>query len=212
MESFVIGSLLIAGIAAVLLIHELGHLLVARYFGFKVLSLSIGWGPQLLSFTDGFGTIWRIRAIPIGGSCGLDNNSGPKKVRRGLRSQTSQEALIYASGPAFNLIFAACCGLLVPMLCTNCALYGSEMGSPGATAIRLVAELSVCTALFNLLPVLPLDGGRLCLTAIEAAVGRQMSEKCENWFYGPSMVLIAGITVAYLAWTAATFWQFGAAS
>jgi regulator of sigma E protease len=201
MESFVFFSLLTAGITAVLLVHEIGHLVTARYFGFKVLSVSVGLGPQLLSFTDGLGTTWRLRAFPIGGSCvfddGLSQTAGPL-----LRAQTLQQrAVVYASGPIFNLIFAMLCGVVLPTLCTNCALYSSEVGTPEATLIRLLAEFSVGIALFNLLPVLPLDGSRLCLTAIEAGIGREISAKCEAWFSLPSILFIAGITTAYFAWT-----------
>jgi regulator of sigma E protease len=202
MESFAFFSLLTPGIVTVLLVHEVGHLVLARYFGFKVLSLSIGLGPQLLSFTDGSGTTWKLRAIPIGGSCvfddGLSENGGPV-----LRAQTLQRrAVVYASGPIFNLIFAMLCGVVLPTLCTNCALYSIEVGTPEATLIRLLAEFSVGIAVFNLLPVLPLDGSRLCLTAIEAGVGRDISAKCEAWFSLPSILFIGGITTAYFAWTA----------
>ena len=62
-------SLLGAGLLVVLFVHELGHLLAARHYGVKVLSLSVGFGPQLIGFTDNRGTSWNLRAIPIGGSC-----------------------------------------------------------------------------------------------------------------------------------------------
>jgi membrane-associated protease RseP (regulator of RpoE activity) len=68
-------SLLGAGLLVVLFVHELGHLLAARHYGVKVLSLSVGFGPQLISFTDNLGTSWKLRAIPIGGSCVIDDNS-----------------------------------------------------------------------------------------------------------------------------------------
>jgi membrane-associated protease RseP (regulator of RpoE activity) len=66
------------------------------------------------------------------------------------------------------------------------------------TGVRLIAEFSVATALFNLLPLLPLDGGRLCLTAIEAGLGRPMSPIVEKRFFMFSIVFITGITLAYL--------------
>src|SRR3954453_7892463 len=114
MESFAFFSLLTPGIVTVLLVHEVGHLVLARYFGFKVLSVSIGLGPQLLSFTDGSGKTWKLGWVRIGGSCVFDGRlsqtAGPL-----LRAQTLQRrAVVYASGPIFNLIFAMLCGVVLP--------------------------------------------------------------------------------------------------
>ena len=47
--------------------HELGHFLVARWCGVRVLVFSVGFGPELLGFTDRHGTRWKIAAIPLGG-------------------------------------------------------------------------------------------------------------------------------------------------
>src|SRR5499427_8089499 len=47
--------------------HELGHFLVARWGGIKVLVFSIGFGPELVGFNDRHGTRWKIAAIPLGG-------------------------------------------------------------------------------------------------------------------------------------------------
>src|SRR6059058_5572197 len=47
--------------------HELGHFLVARWAGVKVLTFSLGFGPELAGFNDRHGTRWKISAIPLGG-------------------------------------------------------------------------------------------------------------------------------------------------
>src|SRR5918999_6421000 len=51
----------------VVFFHELGHFLVARWAGVKVLTFSIGFGPELAGFNDRHGTRWKIAAIPLGG-------------------------------------------------------------------------------------------------------------------------------------------------
>ena len=51
----------------IVFIHELGHFLVARWCGIKVLVFSIGFGPELVGFNDRYGTRWKISAIPLGG-------------------------------------------------------------------------------------------------------------------------------------------------
>ena len=51
----------------IVFIHELGHFLVARWCGIKVMVFSIGFGPELVGFNDRHGTRWKISAIPLGG-------------------------------------------------------------------------------------------------------------------------------------------------
>src|SRR3954470_22707247 len=51
----------------VVFFHELGHFLVARWAGVKVLTFSLGFGPELFGFNDRHGTRWKISAIPLGG-------------------------------------------------------------------------------------------------------------------------------------------------
>ena len=50
----------------VVFFHELGHFLVARWCGVKILVFSIGFGPELLGFNDRHATRWKIAAIPLG--------------------------------------------------------------------------------------------------------------------------------------------------
>lgn len=47
--------------------HELGHFLVARWAGVRVLTFSIGFGPKIWSFKDRRGTEYQLAAFPIGG-------------------------------------------------------------------------------------------------------------------------------------------------
>src|SRR5207344_3644758 len=51
----------------VVFFHELGHFLVARWCGIRVLVFSIGFGPELFGFNDKHGTRWKVSAIPLGG-------------------------------------------------------------------------------------------------------------------------------------------------
>src|SRR4051794_38525387 len=54
-------------ITLVVFIHELGHFLVARFCGVAVDVFSVGFGRELLGFTDRKGTRWRISILPLGG-------------------------------------------------------------------------------------------------------------------------------------------------
>src|SRR5437763_9088802 len=48
-------------------VHEFGHYWVGRRFGIHAEVFSIGFGPELLGWTDRNGTRWKIAAIPLGG-------------------------------------------------------------------------------------------------------------------------------------------------
>ena len=51
----------------VVFFHEFGHFLVARWCGVRVLTFSIGFGPELFGFNDRHDTRWKVCAIPLGG-------------------------------------------------------------------------------------------------------------------------------------------------
>ena len=48
----------------VIFVHELGHFWVGRRCGVGVTAFSIGFGRELLGWTDRHGTRWKICAIP----------------------------------------------------------------------------------------------------------------------------------------------------
>jgi regulator of sigma E protease len=54
-------------LSIVVFFHELGHFLVARWCGVRILVFSIGFGPEIIGFNDRHGTRWKISAIPLGG-------------------------------------------------------------------------------------------------------------------------------------------------
>src|SRR5215510_14249372 len=54
-------------ITLVVFFHELGHFLVARYFGVKVDVFSVGFGGEIFGWNDRRGTRWKVSWLPIGG-------------------------------------------------------------------------------------------------------------------------------------------------
>ena len=48
-------------------IHELGHYLAAIKNGVKVEQFSVGFGPELIGFSDKYNTRWKVCLIPFGG-------------------------------------------------------------------------------------------------------------------------------------------------
>ena len=105
----------------VVFFHELGHFLVARWAGVKVLTFSLGFGPELFGFNDRHGTRWKISAIPLGGYVKFfgDESEASTPSSETLASMTDEErkgsfhhkkvgprAAIVAAGPIANFILA----------------------------------------------------------------------------------------------------------
>ena len=59
----------------VVIAHELGHFLIAKLNGIKVLQFSIGMGPDIIKFTKGE-TKYVLKLLPIGGACMFEGEDG----------------------------------------------------------------------------------------------------------------------------------------
>ena len=101
--------------------HELGHFLIARWAGVKVLTFSLGFGPELAGFNDRHGTRWKISAVPLGGYVKFfgDDSEASTPSSETLANMTEEEragsfhhkkvgarAAIVAAGPIANFILA----------------------------------------------------------------------------------------------------------
>src|SRR5512133_4313375 len=77
----------------VVFFHELGHFLVARRCGVRVLVFSIGFGPELFGFNDRHNTRWKICAIPLGGYVKFfgDDNAASVTDQAALATMTEEE-------------------------------------------------------------------------------------------------------------------------
>src|SRR3954470_7723230 len=110
------------GLSVVVFFHELGHFLVARWCGVKVLTFSLGFGPELAGFNDRHGTRWKLSAIPLGGYVKFfgDESEASTPSSDTLASMTEEEragsfhhkkvgarAAIVAAGPIANFILGA---------------------------------------------------------------------------------------------------------
>ncbi|HEY2247164.1 MAG TPA: RIP metalloprotease RseP [Bradyrhizobium sp.] len=105
----------------VVFFHELGHFLVARWAGVRVLTFSLGFGPELVGFNDRHGTRWKISAVPLGGYVKFfgDDTEASTPSTETLASMTDEErkgsfhhkkigprAAIVAAGPIANFLLA----------------------------------------------------------------------------------------------------------
>lgn len=90
------------------LVHELGHFLVARWSGVRILRFSIGFGPKLLSWTRGQ-TEYALSAIPLGGYVKMAGEQRTEHSRAPweyLSKPIGIRARIVFAGPFVNYLVA----------------------------------------------------------------------------------------------------------
>ena len=85
-------------------VHELGHFLVAKACGVRVLEFSLGMGPMLLK-KQGRETLYSLRLLPIGGFCAMDGEDEASDDPRAFTSQRPiKRILILCAGAAANFV------------------------------------------------------------------------------------------------------------
>jgi membrane-associated protease RseP (regulator of RpoE activity) len=139
---FVPGSrtplILVAGIILMVMLHELGHFVVAKRSGMKVTEFFVGFGPRLWSFTRGE-TEYGVKAIPAGGYVriiGMTNMEevDPADESRTFRNATPGKRLAtILAGVTVNLIIAFVLFFVV------IAGQGRVFDGPSTTVERIVA-------------------------------------------------------------------------
>jgi membrane-associated protease RseP (regulator of RpoE activity) len=163
-----------------IVVHELGHLLVARFLGIEVSGVTIGFGPKIISYTDRYGVRWTFAPLLIGAFCsfrelGGENTDPGNKLRTFSEASLKDRAIVLLGGPAFNLCFAGLVWLIILFRKSILPFIPEYEVVYGLPAFLVLG--SVLIALGNLLPIPPLDGGHLLLVAFEALRGRALTNE-----------------------------------
>lgn len=122
---YLISFILILSI--IVFIHEYGHYIVAKKFGVKIISFSIGFGKEIYGWNDKYGTRWKISLIPLGGYVKMygdqDPTSQPSKNIKTLTNKEKklaffykplhQRFLIVLAGPLANYLLGIVMMLLI---------------------------------------------------------------------------------------------------
>lgn len=200
----------------VIVVHEFGHFIVAKYFKVKVLEFSIGMGTKI--YSKG---IFSIRLLPLGGYVKLD-----EKTLEDI-SKIKQICIMIA-GIIMNLILAYLCILLLngikPVrafigLITTIKAYliaiihitslkdlsgpiGIHLAVVNTTkmlgifkgASLLIVMISINLAIVNLLPIPGLDGSRIYITLIKM-IGVKISKKIEEKIYIVGFLILITLTI-----------------
>lgn len=123
--------------SVIIIIHELGHFLLAKKNGIVVTEFSLGMGPRLFSTQKGE-TRYSIKLFPIGGSCAmLGEDTGEEELPGTFNAAPVWGRIsVVAAGPIFNFVLA----FLLSVIITGFVGYDPaeimevEKGSPAAEA------------------------------------------------------------------------------
>jgi regulator of sigma E protease len=111
-----VSAIVVLGV--LIFVHELGHFLVAKLCGVRVLKFSLGFGPKLCGFRKG-DTEYVLSAIPLGGYVKmLGEGKGEEESDAAILTEEDkpfsyeykspwQRMAIIVAGPASNIVFAA---------------------------------------------------------------------------------------------------------
>jgi regulator of sigma E protease len=133
------------GLSVVVFFHELGHFLIARWCGVRVLTFSVGFGPEIVGFNDRYGTRWKLSWIPLGGYVKFfgDDNAASVPDEAAIAAMTeserrhsffdkpvSQRAAIVAAGPFANFILA------IVIFASIFAIYGKQITAAQVSMVQ----------------------------------------------------------------------------
>ena len=102
-------AVFLAGLAALIFVHELGHFLFARKYGVVVEKFSIGFGPKIFGY-QGPETEYLVAAIPLGGYVKMKGEDPGEELDDTAGSfsaaKVNHRLAIAFGGPLFNILFA----------------------------------------------------------------------------------------------------------
>jgi regulator of sigma E protease len=170
----------------VVFFHELGHFLVARWAGVKVLTFSLGFGPELFGFNDRRGTRWRVSAVPLGGYVKFlgDDTEASTPSAETLANMTDEEragsfhhkkvgprAAIVAAGPIANFLLA--------IVIFTCLFTFFGKPSTSARVDKIEANSAAAAAGFQIGDIVTaIDGTKIdSFTDMQRVVGTRAGER-----------------------------------
>jgi regulator of sigma E protease len=216
-------------ISFIITLHELGHLLAAKWMGIPVARFSVGFGRKLWSFKRGETEYW-FSMIPCGGYVLPASTDEETFAQLPLRSR-----IVFALGGPVANVLGAFLGLalmnavqlgfsvqsvlflpleqvgritiqiatVIPTLLSHpshlssivgiVAAGGDQVGLDFAKFLQFSIILNLNLAILNMLPILPLDGGKIAMCLLRAIY--QPLRKLEIPLTVGGWVVLLGLTL-----------------
>lgn len=104
-----IGYVVLAIVVLLIMItvHEFGHYVAGKAFGFGIEEFAIGFGPKLYSRTRKSGEIFSVRALPIGGFCAFKGEDEDDEDPKAFNNRKPwQRIIVLVAGALMNYFLA----------------------------------------------------------------------------------------------------------
>ena len=135
--------LALAVLLVMITVHELGHYVAGKIFGFKINEFSIGFGPAIYKRTRKDGEIFAIRALPLGGYCAFEgeDEDGKESPEAFNNRPAWKRLIVLLSGVTFNFLFGILTGAIYLFVTGYATPYiTTSMNSAQTTGSGLVAK------------------------------------------------------------------------
>lgn len=189
----IIGSFLVA-----VIIHEFGHSLVATMLGDPTPRKEGRLFPSLRTQIDPVGTMlcvilafFPVAAGPVGLGWGKPVKLDPWKLRGGPNFGT---LLVTLGGLLISLVVGVLAAIVLRFL--PLSLLGNDFTRRITQFVIVFASVNICLAIFNLVPLYPLDGYQIVYTLLPS---RQAVQYAKSAAYGPFIILGILFLLPFLA-------------
>lgn len=135
----------LAVLMVIVFVHEMGHYLVARWNGIAIDAFSIGFGPELVGWTDKRGTRWRLAAFPLGGYVKFtgDMNAASVPDPDALKKYDAKTArTLFANQSVWRRMAVVAAGPAANFLLTFLILYAMLLGYGRMSLEPVVGEVA----------------------------------------------------------------------
>ncbi len=197
MINVILAFMIIISFLISVILHEFGHSLVATWLGDPTpraggrLSLSLG------SHLDPLGTLlcvilafFAVPAGPVGLGWGKPVKPDPWKLRGGPNGGTLMVAL---GGILMNLVVGVLAAIVLGLLPVSLRQNALAVRIP--QFVLTFASVNFCLAIFNLIPLYPLDGYQILYTLLP---NRQAVGFSRSATYGPFIILLLIFLLPFL--------------
>jgi len=168
MQTSLFFGIIVLAFSAIL--HEVAHGYMAQYLGDPTARLAGRLTLNPLKHIDMVGTILLPALLVLTGSPILIGYAKPVPYNPYNLRGRYDEGLVAGAGPATNILLAIIFGLLVRVFIPAEGL--TAFNAPLVTAFATIAYVNMLLALFNLIPLPPLDGSKVLSSILPGNAGR----------------------------------------